>query len=348
MRRTALVIGALLLAGCPKSGGGESKPDVQAAKPDASAPAKSPPRARIPNTLLGGERGIDHVGVAVKDLAAAQKTYHEKLGFSRPTRGRLPNGLDNVNYYFEDATYLETLTYYDDKKAKWLAYFLGKFGEGGNFLVLSVRSIDATARFLEARGVSMSKPHLGSIRVKGKRGGSWRTLFFKKSPLPGAPVYFIGYPRKRRARFLRKLQSPRVRQRYFAHENGALGIKAVWMAVNDLEAAAKGYEKIGLARGRAIEHAKLGARGIELAAGIGKILLLAPAKKGKGAVAKFLARRPPGVLGMSILVKDLEAARALINKRNKTKLKVYDGPLGKSVLVPAKLAHHTYLELFSR
>src|SRR6202044_1867650 len=84
--------------------------------------------------LLGGERGLDHVGVAVKDLDAATRAYHDVLGFDRPTEGKLPNGLRNVNYYFADSTYLETLTYWDRGKAEWLASFTDKH-EGGLFAV---------------------------------------------------------------------------------------------------------------------------------------------------------------------------------------------------------------------
>ena len=78
------------------------------------APAAAPP---LPVSLFAGERGLDHVGIAVKDLTAARQTFNGALGFGGFEEGRLPNGIANLNYYFEDSTYLETLNAWSAGKA---------------------------------------------------------------------------------------------------------------------------------------------------------------------------------------------------------------------------------------
>lgn len=309
----------------------------------AAAPADLAPAAP---SLLGGERGVDHVGLAVTDLRAAARTFQQRLGFERPIPGHLPNGIDNVNFYFEDATYLELLTCYDRQKADWLAWFLDRYTEGGNFVVLSVASAADTAAFLRGRGVPTEAPSAGSIEIQGGRpGGTWRTLFFQRSPLPGSPLYFIEYPRDARADFLRKLEDREVRRLSFRHRNTAVGIRAVWLAVRDLEGAAAAYAAIGLERGPAVSVERLGARGVAFRAGLGQLLLLSPTAA-DGPVAAFLGRRGPGVLGMSIEVRDLAAAQRAVSEGTGRTLAAYAGPLGRSILVEPQDAHGAYLELF--
>lgn len=302
-------------------------------------------------TLLGGELGLDHVGIVVRDLRAAQQTFQRRLGFERPIPGRLPNGIDNVNFYFEDATYLEALTSYDRQKADWLAWFLDRYGEGGNFAVLSVRAAEDTAAFLTQRGFPMAPPSAGRIAIEGGRpGGTWRTLFFQRSPLPGSPLYFIEYPAGPRAEFLRKLRDPAIRRRSFYHRNTAVGLRAVWMAVPDLAAATRVYTAIGLRAGPRLPSAPLGAEAQVLEAGPGRhVVLFSPSGGGGGGgpVRAFLDRRGPGVLGVSVAVRALDTARAVVGEgmqESAGPLPPYAGPFGPSVLVPERAAHGTFIE----
>lgn len=300
-----------------------------------------------PKGLLGGERGLDHVGVAVRDLRAAQDSFQRRLGFERPIPGHLPNGLDNVNFYFEDATYLEALTPYDPAKADWLAWFLAHHGEGGNFVVLSARSASDTAAFLRQRGFATAAPTEGSIQIEGGRpGGRWRTLFFDRSPLPGSPLYFIEYPKGPRAKFLQQLEDPAIVRRSFYHRNTAVGLRAVWLAVADLDEAVRRYAAIGLPPGRPWESAALHARGQVLFAGRGALLLLSPS--GPGPVQDFLARRGPGVLGFSIAVRELKTAQQVVAKglalppARPAASALYAGAFGNSFLVSD--VHGAYVE----
>ena len=197
----ALILVALgALAGCEKKPAAAAPgPDAAQAQPAPAAVAQTLVRHE-PGRLFGGETGLDHVGVAVKDLDMAERAYTE-LGFGLGQRGTLPNGLKNLNYYFADNRYVELMTYWDKDKADWLARFLEKT-EGANFVLFSVFSMDETRALLEAKGYQLGTTTPGRIDAPGVVAGTdplWHTLFFAPpSPLPGGRVGFIAYRRDRR------------------------------------------------------------------------------------------------------------------------------------------------------
>jgi len=79
-------------------------------------------------------------------------------------------------------------------------------------------------------------------------------------------VGFIGYDREHRERSLATIAKTRLARRS-PHPSSAKRMQAIWMLVKDVAAAQKAYEAVGLAgSGRAIEDARLGARGVELKA----------------------------------------------------------------------------------
>jgi len=328
----------LLAAGCSSKA---PTPDASLPPPSADAePAKEDPAT----TLLGGERGVDHVGIAVRDLEAATHTYHDLLGFNRPTEGKLPNGIRNINYYFADATYLETLVHWDREKAPWLANFTDKH-EGALFGVLSAFSPDSAREFLAQRNIKVSSPYSGTLQSAGEKempGEKWKTFFLPKGQLPGDPLYFISYPRADRDGFLRKLGDRNVR-RIFYHDNTALGLRAMWMATDDLEKTAAAYEAIGLTRSRRFQDEALDADAISFTAGAGELWLLA-AKGKKGPVVDFLKARGPGIIGVTVMAGNIQTATRLIEERTKRKFPSYTGPLGNSFRVPADLTHGVIIE----
>jgi catechol 2,3-dioxygenase-like lactoylglutathione lyase family enzyme len=338
-RRRRLLVSLLLvpLFGC--GGGGRRAP-----APDGGAAPASLPAERT-QTLFGGERGMDHVGVAVPDLEAAARTYQEKLGFSKPQTGRLPNGIRNVNFYFADATYLEILTHYDRGKATWLADFTDQHS-GALFLVLAAYSPEATAAFLAPRGLRISKPVSGTIQTAADRAmpeEKWKTFAYERSPLPGDPLYFIAYGRPGREAYLEKLKDRRVR-RVLYHDNTALGLHAVWLAVPDLEPATRAFTAAGFTAGRRFDDPRLHAKGQVIEAGQGAIYLLASATP-DGAIAQFLRRRGgPGLAGLTIEAGSADAAARLIGGKTGRTFATYAGLLGPSVLIPPELTHGVWLE----
>jgi Glyoxalase-like domain len=59
--------------------------------------------------ILGQGRGVDHVGVAARDLVEAQHDY-ELLGFKVSQGGHFPGGISNSIIHFENRGYLELVS----------------------------------------------------------------------------------------------------------------------------------------------------------------------------------------------------------------------------------------------
>ena len=339
-RRGACVFALLVVVvGCRRSSPLESPSD------GARAPDDGATTIDRTASLLGGERGIDHVGIAVRDLETTTRTYHDVLGFDRPSEGRLPNGLRNVNYYFADGTYLETVVHWDREKAAWLAAFTDHHS-GALFGVLSAFSPAATTVFLARRGVKVGAPFAGTLQTASDTtmpGERWKTFFLPDGQLPGDPLYFIAYPRAARDDFLGKLKDRGVR-RGFYHQNTALGLAAIWVAVANLDVATRAYEAIGLVRGRVFSDPRLGALGQGFVAGGGEIWLLAPTSPYTKTAAFLRERGGPGIVGVTLLVGSVpEAARQLASRTGRA-FPAYEGPLGNSILVPPELTHGVWME----
>jgi Glyoxalase-like domain len=83
--------------------------------------AKEPSKSAV----FGKGHGLDHVGIAVRDLETAKKDYREVLGFTVFDGGKHPNGSRNSGPALENG-YLELITFWDRAKAQgaMLAKFL--------------------------------------------------------------------------------------------------------------------------------------------------------------------------------------------------------------------------------
>ncbi len=340
------LLGLTLLSGCQcsgtKSSGGSAQPAASEAPPAPAAEASAAPADRA-STLLGGERGLDHVGVGVKNLEDAARDYQDVLGFGRPIEGKLPNGIRNMNYYFGNATYLETLNTWDRSKAKWLADFTDKH-EGGVFAVLSAFSQEDTKKFLAGKNIHVGDPISGTIQTgheDAMPGELWKTFYLDRGTLPGNPFFFIAYGREGRDEFLHKIEDPAIRAK-FRHKNTALGLHTVWIAVEDLAAATAAYEALGLSRGRAFDDPALGAKCQAIVAGIGEIWLMAPSSPGSK-VAEFLRERgAASILGVTIEVGSVGQAAKVIGPR--LDVPTYDGALGQAIRVGPEVAHGIWIE----
>jgi hypothetical protein len=193
--------------------------------------------------------------------------------------------------------------------------------------------------FLDAQGFDVAGPEGPSYTPEGSKEVQtvlWQTVSFKTPVVPADAIFFIQYAPRPADAPKRKLPD---------HPNTALGIHAVWMAVHDLDAAVKAYELVGLRAGRKLKVPTLGAKGREVEAGRGMILLLQASDSG-GVVASYLAGGGEGIMGVSIQVRDLEAARAFLETNTKQQLAIYKGPYGKSISVSPKLTHGVQIELF--
>jgi catechol 2,3-dioxygenase-like lactoylglutathione lyase family enzyme len=353
-RRPALLVAifaATLGLGCQKQAAPVTAPPPALA-PDAATVAAEPAQDLVrhqPGTLFGGELGLDHVGIAVRDLGVARRVYTETLGFGAPMDGTLANGLKNVTLYFADNGYLELLTATDKVKADWLAAFLEKT-EGANFVLLSTWDLEETRAFLGTRGVQLTESAGGRVETRGVKPGTdplWHTAFFQPPQvLPGGRVGFIAYRRDKRDYALSQVVKT-LKVKRGPHPNSARLLKSAWMVVGDLEAAKKAYRDAGFEPLRAFEDARLKARGVELAAGTGKgtLLLLQPSDP-KGPAAAFLARRGESLCGVSIEVMSLEKAVGHLQPKTGRTFGEYSGLYGRSILLPPELTFDLWMELY--
>lgn len=197
--------------------------------------------------------------------------------------------------------------------------------------------METTADFLRGRGFEVPEPQL---MVVEDTVGLYFTL--NESVLPGPRVTFGELWPAYEANF-RHTEPPE----WARHPNTARWITSVWIAVSDLETATKAYEAIGLDAGRKVELPELGASGREMKVGPLTVLLVR-ADNENGKVASFLADRGPGIIGVSINVRDLGAARELIERNTGRQFRSYVGAYGPSILVPAEIAQGLWIEMFQR
>jgi hypothetical protein len=120
---------------------------------------------------LGQRIALDHVGVAVHDLAKAQRDF-ELLGFTVSEGGHFPGGISNSIIHFEDDGYLERVSATPSSQEKSadateVRDFLKKH-EGAMFLGLNVPSAAVAANYLRDHNFDVEGPTPGSIMEKGE------------------------------------------------------------------------------------------------------------------------------------------------------------------------------------
>ena len=168
----------------------------------------------------GSSLRLDHVPVAVRDLDALSRRLTDEFGFRVQDGGRDENGLHNAQIPFGDGTRLELRTVdgpgdpeaSDADEARRYADLIAD-GGGGAYLALSGLSLDevlAVAADLE--------PEL-SVEEAGARS---RAAFPPDHPLHA--VFFVDPDREE--------PEPSAAPE---HANGAQGLQAVWVMVEDPE-----------------------------------------------------------------------------------------------------------------
>jgi catechol 2,3-dioxygenase-like lactoylglutathione lyase family enzyme len=296
--------------------------------------------------LFGSGRGIDHVGIAVRDLEAAKKAYRDVLGFAVFAFGEESSGNRSGGSYLESGL-LELTTSGDPTKP--IGRVIGKFlekHEGALFVGLEASPVDDAAKLLRTRGFNIQGPETGSMSDDPDQHdrvpitGSWRLVGLKTGPVPAAhlpaksadAIFFIQY-------------QPSVET---VHPNTAKKLSSVWMGVRDLQASLREYESMGFRPARKFAVPQLGARGQEIEAGDGTILLLQP-EMSTGKVGSFLAERgAEGIMGVSIEVASLQTARTVLEANTKRQFEPYAGPYGQSILIPPELTYGVWIEFFQK
>ncbi|MGH8199360.1 MAG: hypothetical protein ACREVO_03185, partial [Steroidobacteraceae bacterium] len=122
--------------------------------------------------------------------------------------------------------------------------------------------------------------------------------------------------------------------------NGVVGVRAIWVGVHDLIGALAAMSEQGFgAPGRSVSFDRLEGRATR--AGTGDLDLVKTAGE-------------PGdpnddrVLGVTLIVSDLERTRAFVEAATRMRLPVYRGAYGRSLGLPLALTHGLRVELVAQ
>lgn len=294
--------------------------------------------AQMGHPLLGSGHGIDHATLLTRDLKTTSTVYADELGFTITPYEKYENGFENAVAYFEGNTYLELWGVHDAAlAAKSSEASVLEEPDGLAWLILHVGSTDATAAWLRARGHTLFGPD--NI---GEDPWLYRLAGLERSTIPGRRIFFIEYNEPYYASRPKNPEKSRLRE---THANTAKSLRSAWIGVKDIEAAVAAYEGIGFRVTRELALPHLQAQARELAAGEGTILLV-HSDDPASPVNAALGTRADRMLGVSIQVASLDAARASITRKAQGASEDYAGPYGRSLLVPAARAGGTWLEFF--
>ncbi len=174
-------------------------------------------------------RGIDHIVIAVRDLAAASADY-AALGFTVTPGGEHTGGAThNALISFADGSYFELIAFREPDRPqehKWWPRFAK--GEGTVDFALRADDVAEEAQRLSAAGIAIDGPvDGGRLRLDGERV-AWRNL---TPHAPGAPLPFViedVTPRE-----VRVPPGPAA-----DHPLGVTGIAGLTLLVADLDRAA--------------------------------------------------------------------------------------------------------------
>lgn len=224
--------------------------------------------------------GIDHLVIAVPDLAAATKNYRE-LGFTVIPGGKHPTGTHNALIAFADGAYIELLGIYHPtpEALRWT-----KMGEGGGLIDFCVQTTDlpGDSALLRGTGINMTDPAPYSrVRPDGFE------LHWKLSICEDGNRGVIP--------FLIEDETPRAERvpSKTAHANHVTGIGALTIAVDDVDAARRRYSVILGDKGQSIERVDVQGAGARFVIGRHRVDLVAPARPGS-ALSDWLRNRGPG------------------------------------------------------
>jgi catechol 2,3-dioxygenase-like lactoylglutathione lyase family enzyme len=177
-------------------------------------------------------QGIDHIVIAVRDLAAASDDY-TRLGFTVTPGGEHTGGAThNALISFADGAYFELIAFREPDRPqdhKWWATFAK--GEGTVDFALLSRSVDFEGDRLEQAGIKIDGPHDGGrLRPDGQQI-AWRNLSLQAE---GAPLPFMIEDVTKRE--LRVPDGDATE-----HELGVPGVAGLVILVADLDRAAAPY-----------------------------------------------------------------------------------------------------------
>jgi hypothetical protein len=238
--------------------------------------------------------GIDHIVIVVRDLEAAMKDY-ARLGFTVIPGGRHPVGTYNGLIGFEDGSYIELIAFYRENPAhRWWAPL--QKGEGLVDFCMQTDDMAGDAEALRLAGVRMNAPQPWARTRPDGYMLKWILAIPQEGQRGVAP-------------FLIQDETPREERvpRETGHQNGAKGIDALLVAVQDPVGVAGWYQSIVRRHGEAVARPDLKASGASFRVGRHSVQYLAPSApesplaswlqtRGASPCAATLIGGAPGVL----------------------------------------------------
>jgi catechol 2,3-dioxygenase-like lactoylglutathione lyase family enzyme len=221
--------------------------------------------------------GIDHVVIVVPELESAIASY-SLAGFTVVRGGKHPIGTHNALVAFADDSYLELIAFLKPSTGHPWQTALDK---GGGMIDFCVRTddLEADAELMRRAGAKIGKPY----QLTRDRPDGYRLTWLLA--VPEAP--FNG-----QVPFLIKDETPRDERvpREHSHRNGAKGICALAIAVDDPGVTSGFYARVLGRPGAPVNRADLDAAGVSFTIGPNEVQLLA-SKNNDGPVAKWIAAR---------------------------------------------------------
>jgi catechol 2,3-dioxygenase-like lactoylglutathione lyase family enzyme len=279
------------------------------ASPPSAARAQAPTQ-QSPSPIAG----LDHIPLAVRDLAAATDTYR-RLGFSLKP-GRLhENGIINAHVKFPGGSGVELITApagVDDLTRKYRRHL--DAGEGPAFFSLHVREPAALAAALTRAGIQYQQAGLTRLVNPAL---TW--------------MFFVSDNR-----------SPTDRPEHFAHPNGAEAMVRVWVAPKDPAALRGLLEALGGAATTAAVSApartpaSIEARVVRLTNG--EVVIL-PAS------SQSMPDRP--IVGVTFRVRSVQDTASYLAKAGVRVDTTPDASGAPRLLVAPSEAHGAYLEFLA-
>jgi hypothetical protein len=278
---------------------------------------------------------LDHVLLWGRDIDQASAILAVKLGFQvRP--GRNPGGIANRYVRLADQGYLEILGItrpdpdFDPGMQADQASLHG--GAGSRTFGLHSATLDKVQADMKARGLPVTQIFTaGANDPDGQGPGKpprWRLFAFER-PVLSSSVFLIDYAAPR-SDLASVADDKAARQ----HPNGARALSAFWLLSADAGAEKAKLEKLGLAGAVPVRIPQIAARGYCVAVGPNALLALEP--DGPGTAADALREGGPQVLGVSLGVADLDAAKRRVERGYEQTLAAYDGLSGASFLAPTR------------
>lgn len=277
------------------------------------------------NALMGRGYGINNSTLIVEDLDSTRKYFTEVLGFNIPDWEKIDKGIIEgtvtTSIYFPDMFTIVLLSLEDSLfvsgKDSEVLDFLDRF-EGIGMYSLSSSSVDSTYSWLTSRGFAMDSVRTYSIANPAPQTSQWADdqmqifrVGFETKSLPNHLPEFVEFSEFPYERMHEWKSFYNMQRGFMQHPNGVIGIAAIKVVVEDLEAARNEFQKMGLLELEENQTENLARYKIKR----NQELHITTPQAPDDAHAGFLKQRGSGVFAIIFEVQDLKATYDLLSEK---------------------------------